>query len=197
MMQSWKLLGSHTLLAAALAAAPALAQNTDVRQTDSQKIDEIQKALKDLKTEIGDLKNRLAPIEGLQKSIDNLPTNLTFGAEVLKTPLSELKEQISQLKTEIQGLRDRLRDGSRVSGFGPPDPGNAPAMGRVEMVNNYDRDMHIMLNGRSYWLMRNERRIEPVPAGSFRYEVFGATEPRVRSIAANETFTINVFPQAF
>ena len=199
MSRTWKLLSLHAILAASLASSPVFAQATktdgqstdQTKLTDAEKLTDIMNQLKELKKTVADLRSDTAAI---QKAVERLPTDLDLNAQVAKVTVGELRDQINQLKTEIQEVRNRLRDGTRVSAFGPTDVA-PPATGMVDLVNNYNSEMSIVVNRVSHRLPPGTRQRLPTPAGTFTYEVLGLTRPASRFLAANDTFTIEVRPQ--
>jgi hypothetical protein len=199
MWRTWKLLSLHAIFAASLASSPAFAQATksdgqstdQTKLTDAQKLEEVIKQLTDLKKTVADLRSDTGAI---QKALDRLPTDLDLNAQVAKVTVGELRDQINQLKTEIQELRNRLRDNTRVSAFGPTDVA-PPATGTIDLVNNYNAEMAIVLNRVSHRLLPGARERVPTPAGTFTYEVLGVTPRNSRFLAANNTYTIEVHPQ--
>jgi hypothetical protein len=234
MLRTRQLLGGNAILAAALAAAPALAQtndkppnnttppaptgarpnllNTDRPATDADRLTEVQKSLDALRKDVAELKSlvdlrkeftefrtAMAPLANLPKSMDDLANILKAGAENRILKVDELRDQLAQLKTDVQGVRDRLRDSTRIAAYPPPEPStsaSAPAMGRVELINSYSLPVTIVVNQRRYDLMPAERRLtEPIPAGSYTYEVLGIAPLQTSVIAANTTRSIEVFPR--
>ena len=130
--------------------------------------------------------------------MDGLKAESNLSTQQVKSQIKDLNELISLLRADVQALRNRLPDSSRVSAFPPSsDTGPSPAMARVEMVNTYLQPVSIVINNRrSYQLAPDERRLsDPIPAGSFTYEVLGVTPPVTRTVAADKTFTVWVHPQ--
>jgi hypothetical protein len=195
MTRTWRLLGLNTLLATMLTtAAPTVA--VAAPPTDADKLDAIQKQVDDLKASLADIKKSLALLETINKRIDDLRAESNLGAQTARSQADDLKQQVAQLKTEIDTLRDRLGSATRVSGFAPSDTAPAAGTGRVEMINTYPGDITVTVNDRAYRLRPGEQTLsEPIPAGSFTYEVLGITPRNSRLVAANRVFTIHVHPQ--
>jgi hypothetical protein len=211
---------ANVILAAALAAAPALAQTNDKNPANAQqppnpagarpplsdrpvpeteRLTEIEKSLESLRKEVAELKSAMAPLANLPKSVDTLSTLVTTLAEDKVLRSEALRDQLSQLKSDVQALRDRLRDTTRIAAYPPPDVSTsaaAPAAGRVDLINNYSLPVSIVVNQRRYELLPGERRLtDPIPAGTYTYEVLGITPLQSSVIAANTTRTIEVFPR--
>jgi len=196
MLRTWKLIGCNTILTTALVAAPSPAQ-TDGPASLTQKVDDIQKTLGEMRKELGELKTAMAPLANIQKGIEDLAANLKLKTEAAKFPSTDdLRDQISGLKTAMQELRDRLSDGTRISGFRPPEASAPAPTARIELSNTYDREASIVVNGLSYRLLPGDRVVVPIAAGTFTYEVLNVTPLRTRSVAANSIFTIQVHPQS-
>lgn len=187
MIHTWKMLGLQTILAGALAAAPAAAGPFENNLAQAEK-DSTAKQLAELKQSIDELRTLIKTL-----SSDGLNANLK--AEKAQSDIEEMKKQLAQLRLDVEDLRKRLATPSQVSAkYGPN--GTAPATGRVRLVNTYLEPMTIIVNGKAYPVSPGEVRLtEALPAGSFSYEVLGVQALRNRSLAANETFTINVHPR--
>jgi hypothetical protein len=188
MMRTWKMLGLNAMLAGLFAATPALASNASGSASDAEKFEQIQKQLQELKSALADVK----------KAVDGLNAESNLGAQNVQRQIKDLNELLSLLRADLQTLRTRLPDSSRVAGFPPSsDTGPSPATARVEMLNTYAQPVSIVINNRrSYPLAPGERRLsDPIPAGSFTYEVLGITPPVTRTVGADKTFTVWVHPQ--
>jgi hypothetical protein len=195
MMRTWKLLGLNTVLATMLTVSPQAAGAT-APPAEADKLDAIQKQVDELKTSLADIKKSLGLLETINKRIDDLRAEANLGAQSARSQTDELKQQIAQLKTEMDGLRDRIASSTRVSAFAPSDTPPVAATGRVEIVNTYPADVTVAVNDRTYHIRPGEQRVsDPIPAGSFTYEVLGVTGRNARLLAANKIFTIYVHPQ--
>jgi hypothetical protein len=188
MMRTWKMLGLKAALAALFAAMPALGSNSSGSASDAEKLEQIQKQLNELKSSLAEVK----------KAVDGLSAESNVSTQKVQSQIKDVNDLISLLRADLQTLRNRLPDSSRVSAFPPSsDTGPSPAMSRVEMVNTYSQPVSIVINNRrSYPLAPGERRLsDPIPAGSFTYEVLGITAPVTRTVAADRNFTVWVHPQ--
>ncbi len=178
MMRTWKRLGLQAVLAALLTATPNLAAGTEGELTDSQRLVEIQKQLNEVKTTLQTIKEK---VEDAGKAHGQI---------------SDLKRQVAQLQEEVENLRKSIAGQTRISGYSPSDTRTATGTGVVELVNTYPMEMSIVVNGRSYRVAPGTKVMsDPIPAGTFTYEVLGVTERRSRTIAANKTYPIWVHPQ--
>jgi hypothetical protein len=184
MMRTWKMLGLNTLLAALFAATPALGSNTSGPLSDAEKLDEIQKQLNELKNSLAEVKKTLA--DGR--------TDASLGAQKVQSQIGELGNQVTQL---LDSLRNRTSMSTRIAASPSLDTGPPTGTARIEMANTYSQPVSVVINNRrSYPLQPGERRLsDPIPAGSFSYEILGVTPMVTRTIAADKVFTVWVHPQ--
>lgn len=182
MMQHWRMLGLHTVLAGVLTAAPGSA--ADQKNVEPNKDDVIVKQLAELKKSIEQLNESVKTLR-----TDNL--NADLKATKAQTEVEELKKQINQIRLDLDELK---KTASTVKAFSiQPDGKAATVTGRIRLINTYVEPITVLVNNKVYHLQPQEIRLsEPVPAGNFTYEVLGVQGPRVRQLASNETFTINV-----
>jgi hypothetical protein len=189
MIRSWRSLGLHAVLAAVLSTGPVLGQ--DAQKTDAQKIDDIQKLATDLQK----------AVQGLQKSVDGIKSDVgdlrkesQLSVQNNEKKINDLKDEIAKIKLDIEQINTRIAAPQRIAAFSPVEP--VASTGRVEMVNTFPEAVTIVVNRLSYTLVPGDKRLsEPVPAGTFTYEVLGITPPRTRTIGANQVFTVSVYPQ--
>ncbi len=206
MMHTGKTRGWQSLMALALLASPALAQVKSAPPSESEKLDAIQKSIKDLKATVESVKDALGGLPDALRDMKDLHAQRDLVAQRDKTQLNDIAEQIRQLKDEIESLRNRVSNLTRVAAYPPAGPYGAPpsdggaiartSLGRVEMINTYPTEMSVVLNGRTYRLQPGERRLsDPIPAGTFTYEVLGVTPQYTRTLTPDQIFTIHVHPQ--
>lgn len=176
MMTTWRMLGLQTLLAAALAAGPAAAGQADA--VDAKKLDDIQKQLTEIQRTLDAF---------MVKDVGDLKVNVARA----QADFLQLREQVARLQKELEGLRGQSGPQTRVAGF-PPNG----ATGRLRLMNTFTAPMSIRINDRVFRLEPGQTQIvEGVPAGSFTYEVLGIQAPVARTLGANETYTIYVYPR--
>jgi len=193
MMHTWKLIGLHTLLAGMLTAGPALAEPPN----DSEKLTEVQKQLDQMKKTLEKLTMSAGLLDALDRKMDDFAKQSTLSSQKAQDQVNEVRKELAALRAEFETLRDRTSD-ARVSRFAPSDisaPAQASA-GRVELVNTYPSEVTVVVNRRTYHLAPGEHRLsDPVPAGTFTYEVLGITPQRNRPMAGDQVFTVWVHPQ--
>ena len=115
----------------------------------------------------------------------------------LQSQIADLNNQFIQLRADLDNLRSRPPSSSRIAASLPSDTGPSGGTARVEMMNTYPQAVSVVLNNqRSYPLQPFERRLsDPIPAGSFTYEILGVTPLVKRAVAADKVFTLWVHPQ--
>jgi hypothetical protein len=179
MIRNWKLLGWPGLLAAALAAAPApavaQAEPDKITAPILKKLDEVQKSL-----------------EAEIKKVNALALNTDLKVSQANQDIVQLKEQVAQLRKDLDALKAAS---TRVSLSPSATP--TPNTGKIRLVNLYPEQMAVIVNQTAYRLAPGETRlIDAQPAGAFSYQVLGAqSSVQGRTLAANETFTITVYPR--
>ncbi|HJZ91761.1 MAG TPA: hypothetical protein VKE40_12875 [Gemmataceae bacterium] len=163
------------LLGTTLVTAPAAAQAT--AEELKKEIEKLQQATKDLK-EAKDAK-------------DDLRTKVN----AIDSKIDIIDKDIQELKRDIREIRRRLgTDGTTAM---RPDTESAIARGtgRVRFINEFNEEMSVAVNGRSYRLFPGQERLLTVPAGSYTYQVLQLQRfPQERRIAADETKTVRIYP---
>jgi hypothetical protein len=105
-----------------------------------------------------------------------------------KVELDELKKQVVQLQKDVENLRSKT---SITQSTYPPYQ-----TGRIRLVNTFSEPETIVLNRRSYRLAPGQEEIlDNQPAGAFTFEVLGVQAAVSRTLVANETYTIQVYPR--
>jgi hypothetical protein len=213
MMRHWKLIGLQTALAAALTAPTLAAAEPEPKLppplATPDKSDEILKKLSDfkktldsletsLRKDLTDLRNdqlnsnlKVQKLQGdvtkLQETIGKSPAP---NAKLL-SDIDDIKKQLSLLKLDLDALKSKATP-PRISASAPTSDA-----ARIRLVNTYAEQVTIVVNQRAYRVLPGETRLlESQPQGAFTYQVLGV-QPGLqnRTLAANETFTINVHPQ--
>jgi hypothetical protein len=203
MTTRWKMLGLSTLLAAAVAVAPARAEDSDTgKLTDSQKLDLLLQQCKDMQRSLAtldslkdDLKSLRAKTEVLQDRMEGLHGRLNSMTTANKDVFGEFHERIRKLEADLDALHKQLDGQTRISGYGPTAPPPAPPPpGTIRLRNTYPGMVTIVVNGTTYRLASGETRDLPgQPAGTFTYEVLGMQPLKAVTLGPKEAFTIDVF----
>jgi hypothetical protein len=186
MMRTWQMLGLKTVLAALFAATPALSSETSGPPSDPEKLTEIQKQLNALQKSLTEIK----------KGLDDIRAEKTLAAQSVQRQLEDLDKKIVQLRLDVDSLRNRPSESNRIGAYPPSDTGSNTGTARIDMINTYSQPVSIVINKRSYPLAPGEHRLsDPIPAGTFTYEVLGVTPLSVRTVAPDKVFTLWVHPQ--
>jgi hypothetical protein len=165
-----------SIVGLAIAAAPAFGEPAeDLRKA----VEKLEKATKDLQ----DAKDALKVDELRGKAI------------TIDTKIDLIDKDIQDIKKDIREIKRKLNDTSstslRPSTLGENERGN----GRVRFINEFNEEMSVMLNGRSYRLLPGQERLLSVPPGEFTYQVLQLQRfPQDRRISADETKTIRIYP---
>jgi hypothetical protein len=186
-----RIIGKWLLLAGALVASPVFGQNSDQGAVPAANAD-IGKQLEQVNKSLENLTSRF---DTLQRNISTDLKELRGKGILTDVNVAKAQEELLALRKEIGQLREDLgkKTGTtQISGYS----GLGTGMGRIRLVNTYFRPATIVVNGTAYELVPNqELYTRPVPAGPFTYEVLGVEPLRERLLAANETFTVHVYPR--
>jgi polyhydroxyalkanoate synthesis regulator phasin len=188
MRSNWRLIGLFAVLAAVLTASPALA----VEDSDTPKSSDIAA----INARLDRLGAAVSKLEGLKQDIKDLREEFNFEQAVkipsLERTIRELKQEIVNLNEEIARLRTSAS--GRTSFYAGPGP--AVPTGIIKLRNTYVEPVTITINNRAYDVPAGaELSLTNQPAGEFVYEVLGIQQPVRRTLVANKTFDINVFPR--
>jgi hypothetical protein len=221
MMNRWKTLGLPTVLAAAFftpAARPAEpAAEPDKTSVILKQLAELRTAIESLdrtvKREVGDLRtdidrtdvrlkaaqvdmeklrSEVAQLRAEMESLRKLypTTQVSAYPPEARTEMEQMRRTMEQIRQDLDAMR-RQPPASRISNFPP-----AGDLARVRLVNTFLTPMTIVVNGRAYQLEPGDTRLtDPIPYGTFTYEVLGVQAPRVRTFTPGEPFTITVHPR--
>jgi hypothetical protein len=195
MKRTWIVIGMSAVLCALLAASPGLGQaaaSSDVKKSEEAKqLEEIQKQLSELKKEVSQAATVLGSVG---QELRSQRTDAALRAQSTQSQVNELKDEVSRLRNEVSYLRQLATATTREAGS-PPEVPLTPT-GRVEMINTYPEEVAIVVNRRTYRISPKETRLsEPIPAGTFTYEVLGYRSQQTRDLRANAIYTIWVRPQ--
>ena len=141
------------------------------------------------KPETATLENIHSQLKDLQLSIQAIKS-VDHDSKLLKieAELIILKDQISRLEQAI----NKLSSTRVAASFNPTTTGT------IKIANTSYSNASVIINGKVYKVQANQTL--PVNSGDFTYEVladgFGIIQKQTtRSLAANETFTINIYPK--
>jgi hypothetical protein len=163
------------LVGLAIAAAPAFGEPAeDLRKA----VEKLEKATKDLQ----DAKDAL--------KVDELRTK----AITIDTKLDLIDKDIQDIKKDIREIKRKMNDTTSTSLRPDTDGTTTHGQGRVRFINEFNEEMSVVLNGRSFRLAPGQERMLSVPPGDFTYQVLQLQRfPQDRRIVADETKTIRIF----
>jgi hypothetical protein len=198
MCYRWPLFGLSVLVVAALA-LPSAAADPELKQTDSQKIDEILRDMRDLKATAGRVQDELKNLQTREElHHQSLSRDVNERIERVRDFLGGLESRIKRLETELEALHAQATTANRVANYPSAGSGAAapPLTGPIRLRNTFPEQVSIVISGQSYQLMPGETQLLPAqPAGPFTYEVLGIQAPRTVTLAPNERFTVTVYPR--
>ncbi len=178
MTTNWRLIGISALFAAVLSASPAFAVDPE----KSKDLADIQKQLERIQI-------------SLDRDLRELREDMEFTKKVripgLENDIRGLKQEMVRMADEIERLRTTSTSSRTAYYAGPSGPA-----GTIHLRNTYLTPITFLINDRPYELPSGgELTLNNQPAGEFTYEVIGV-QPRLRrTLVANRTFYIDVFPR--
>lgn len=165
-----------SLLALGLMATPAFAQTAE----DLKKaIDKLEKATKDLQETKDALK------------VDELRTR----SSTIDSKIDLIDKDIQDIKKDIRDIKRKL-DGNTSTSLRPDfDSATIRGQGRVRFINEFNEEMSVVVNGRSYRLLPGQERLIAVPPGDYTYQVLQIQRfAQQRTISPDETKTVRIYP---
>jgi hypothetical protein len=186
MTRNWhKMLGYQAILAAAMFAVPATAQ-------DPPKV-----KLEDIKELLTKIEHKMSSLDTLKSDVGGLKTEMKLMREANNGAFSDFNRRMEELEAKFKALETRLNQAqTRIANF-PPNQ-TAPATGRLRLLNNFPSPARVILNNTVYRLNPLESRNVDLPVGPYTFEVlidgFGSIQPPTTGVlAANTPRTIEIF----
>jgi hypothetical protein len=182
MSNNWRLVGM-ALLSVGLVFSPAVArEDKEPPRTQGELIAEILQRLGQMEKTLNDRCNNIL------RAVEDVKYSNDVRVSSCEKEIEEIKKQIGQIKKEVEKLGGSA---PRVALY-PPNSNT----GTIHIRNSFPADITVKVNEQPYVLRPNsEITLPPLTAGTFSYEVQGVRARQVQKLAANETFTIDVFPQ--
>ncbi len=143
-----------------------------------------------------------AQLERISQSIETLKQQARANhldaevkADKILNEIARLDQQLASVYHELNAAQAPASPLNTISGYGPT-PSGTITTGRIQLVNEFDSQKTIVVNGISYRLAPHDVRTIPVQAGTFTYEVLDAPDRPIqeRTVAPAGVFTIRVFP---
>lgn len=153
-----------------------------IRQDFDLHIKKTQDAIDNLNAKVKQLEKDLDSLRKGQPSVSNYGPN---GKDI-----DEVRKQLDQLQQTLNAIRNQLPQTSTSL-----RPGTA-GTSRIQLVNDYPFANEFVVNGARYVLQPGETRELKLSPGAFFYRVptIGIAD-QDRMLAANETYTIRVYPR--
>ena len=169
----------------------AFAFSTRAKAADPEK-----PPLEDIQKELRRIGTSLEKLEGLKKDVQDVREDLNYQRMVkipsLEQEIRGLEQQILRLTQELERQRATT---ARTSFYAGPSASSGPT-GTILLRNTYLTPVTIAINDRLYEVPAGaEMSLPRQPAGEFTYEVLGIQAPVRRTLAANRTFDILVYPR--
>lgn len=158
----------------------------------------------DPEVKLDDGKRMVELLDKIEKRLAYQETQSNLVMEIVRKDLKDLRDEVNRLQRELAEVR-RLPAGPTTSTSAYPSPTTPPgtsfsmttpaATARVRLVNTYPSAMTATVNGQTHVLQPFETRDVVVPAGTATFQVHQVSQPpQFRSLAANETLTLTLFP---
>lgn len=177
---------------AALAAAPAQAQDAKPMTEKKDLPSDAAKLLEEIKKDVATLKDARTNIEDL---IYGKADGKTAADQGIMRRLSDLETKLTAIQSALTRIETAMKDPSKsTSGYGNPGAATVPtAKAFVRLVNDYPTDVSMMVNGRSHRMAPGEVKTVEVPVGSYTYELLHAgAQSKTAAIKDGETVTLRV-----
>ncbi|HEY8505258.1 MAG TPA: hypothetical protein VIL46_11795, partial [Gemmataceae bacterium] len=189
MTHKWVQFTTRAVLAAALAASSARAQD------DGKPLANEDPVVAELKKQLKQFDAVLGRLELLEKNLHDTQTKSKLSVGSLQTDVAALKMKVDQIQRDLADLRGRIESGDRVARASPLG-GAGQATGRVRLLNNYLEEVSVLVNGQLFRVVPGAEMALSVPAGAFTYQVLQwQAAPQTRNLRADETYTIRIHPQ--
>ncbi len=195
------------LVAGAMMHGSVAAALMDPSSADDEKLAAIQKDIKELGKTVGEVNKVLADLRTLRadmkadlkfglEQMGGQVTNIALDQSVTQKNVNEMREELSKLRTEVETLRTRMQTNTNRASLYPNDAATTDSStARVEMINTYTNEVAFVINRRTYYVAPGQTRTsDPIPAGTFTYEVLGIQAPTTRTVGPNKIFTVRVYP---
>lgn len=153
--------------------------------------DQQRKSADDLARNYADLKKLLQ--DGFSKQAEDR-INADVAQQRLLRDFQDLSKKVEDLRAELNRVQTERR-----AFYGPTPAPTTPvaplATGTVAFVNAYFMPMTVVVDGVMVTLQPGETRSFSKQPGFFGYEVLGAQGYVTRSLAAGQTFTVQIGPR--
>jgi hypothetical protein len=191
-MRTWTRFALAALLAAPFTLATARAADPELKETTEQKVQRLERELKQLRADLDDLRERL--------TTNALRRNSTSRS------VTELQERLALLEQMVLRHDDLMRTTvTRQSAYAPGTQpavpnGAAASTGTITVRNQYLAAATVRINGRAYTVEPGRTAtIAGVPVGPFNYEVdvdgYGIVQPLRTETLRPVGHEITIYPR--
>jgi hypothetical protein len=176
----------------------------------ADRLQKIERALEDLKTQtaglkdvnLKDLKDKVDTISKAMEGLDKLPLQVQTNKRDIEKNTRDIKdvaEAVALLTEAVTKLQEELKSESRKA-FSPAVPRDPPAIpsastSTLRLVNAWSTPMTVIVDDMSYRLQPGEVRNLPKRAGNVTYEVLTIQRAVTRTLVAGETLTVRIEPR--
>lgn len=196
MRHDWRRLGLIVICMAFTAVGVTRAAEPPDNSDKAKKAESAADVAEQLRQMNASLKQLTERIKTLEINVADDLAGIRTRNEQTNRAMKALREDVDRLRTDFDGLANRVSPNGRISAYAGPNGTATLATGRVRLVNTYFLPQTIVVNRKAYDVPPNgEMFTDPVPAGTFSYEVLGVQPRSERLLVANETFTIHVHPR--
>ncbi len=192
-----------TIVGATLMVAPAFADNLDKKDdATKQELEKTNALIAEMKRDLADLKSK--ELASIKKEIDALKESnkqtqifLEGGSDKgsatdgLLKKMSRLEETLAAVDKKLQLLDTKLSASTRTASSSPESAKAIVEMGSVKIVNDYEIEISIVVNGKAFRIEPKETKNIDVPVGSLKYQLLGSgSSETTRTVKDKEIVTL-------
>jgi hypothetical protein len=170
MMRNWhKLLGYQAILAAAMFAGQANAEDEGKKNSDKPAALDAKAVMEKLER----IDTKLGSLDGLKSDVGGLKKEIELMRQANAGAFTDFNRRISELEEKLKGLEARLSQGQTRTANFPSTNGAAPptSTGRVRLINNFNRNATVFLNDVAYRLEPGRMAEVTLQPGTFNFWV--------------------------
>ena len=175
-----------TIVGATMMVAPVFADNLDKKDdATKQELEKTNALIAEMKRDLADLKTK--ELASIKKEIDALKESnkqtqifLEGGSDKgsatdgLLKKMSRLEETLAAVDKKLQLLDTKLSASTRTASSSPESAKAIIETGSVKIVNDYEVEISIVVNGKAFRIDPKETKIIDVPVGSLKYQLLGS-----------------------
>lgn len=192
-----------TIVGATLMVAPVFADNLDKKDdATKQELEKTNALIAEMKRDLADLKSK--ELASIKKEIDALKESnkqtqifLEGGSDKgsatdgLLKKMSRLEETLAAVDKKLQLLDTKLSASTRTASSSPESAKAIVEMGSVKIVNDYEIEISIVVNGKAFRIEPKETKNIDVPVGSLKYQLLGSgSSETTRTVKDKEIVTL-------